>query len=180
MKSKYLLLTCLIFCFPLYYVNAQDKDTTYYGNYTFAPSIAGGQFELTTLLFVVELGALVDVDLFTKKSKIDYSFGTRFSFESYGYLEPGGPTGGGPFKDYCFYVIHSGRSKNFHFNLLGGLAYHTRASDFYEQDGILFRAGIELRYNLLEKMIGIILKGSTSFNEKTTYVGLGIAIGYYK
>ena len=73
-------------------------------------------------MYVGELGALVDVDLFTKKSKIDYSFGTRFSFESYGYLEPGGPTGGGPFKDYCFYIIHSGRTRNFHFNV-GGFPY---------------------------------------------------------
>ena len=154
--------------------NQLDKD------FSFSPTIAGGQLELTTLLFVGELGALIDIDLFKKESKINYSFGIRFSFESYGYLEPGGPTGGGPFKDYCLFAIHSARSEYFHFNIFGGLAYHARRVTFYEPDGILFRTGIELRYNLLNKILGIIFKVSTSFKERTTFAGLGIAIGFYQ
>ena len=141
--------------------------------------IAGGQVDLTTILAVSEFGGLVDIDLFRKESKADFSFGFRLSFESYAYFEPGGSTGGGSFKDYCFFAIHSARSEYFHFNLFGGLAYHTRKSTFYEPNQILPRSGIELRYNLLNKMLGIIFKVSTSFKERTTFVGLGIAIGFY-
>ncbi len=61
-----------------------------------------------------------------------------------------------------------------------GFSYHTRKNPNYEPDKILFRPSVELRYNLLEKMAGIILKGATSFDKRTTYIGLGIAIGYYK
>jgi len=179
MKTKYIFTVFLIFFFSNF-INAQDLDTIQNSRFTFSPSI-GGQFELTSLLYVFELGALVDIDLLKKESKLNYSFGTRISYESFGYYEPGGPTGGGPFKDYCIYIIHSAKSESFHFNILGGLAYHTKSSSssFYP-DETLFRAGIELRYNLLNKMVGIVFKGSTSFDERTTFLGLGIAIGYYK
>jgi len=179
MKAKCIIIVFIIY-FPSNLVNAQGLDTIQGSKFIFAPTV-GGQIELSTLLYVFELGALVDIDLFRKESKLDYSFGTRLSYESYAYFEPGGPTGGGPFKDYCFYIIHSARSESFHLNVLGGLAYHTKSSlsTFYP-DETLFRTGIELRYNLLNKMLGLVLKGSTSFDERTTFVGLGIAIGYYK
>ena len=179
MKKKYIIIVFLLF-FLSNSINAQNRDTVQENKFVFSPSV-GGQFELSTLLYVFELGALVDIDLFRKESKYNYSFGTRLSYEYYAYYEPGGPTGGGPFTDYCFYIIHSSRSESFHFNILGGLAYHTKSSSsqFYP-DETLFRAGIEFRYNLLEKMLGLVFKASTSFDERTTFVGLGIAIGYYK
>ncbi|MBT8386200.1 MAG: hypothetical protein KJO12_02210 [Ignavibacteria bacterium] len=114
-------------------------------NFSFSPMIAGGQLEVTTLLAVSEFGGLVDIDFIRKESKVNYSYGVRLSFESYAYFEVGGPTGGGPFRDYCFFAIHSARSAYFHFNIFGGLAYHTRKSTFYGPNQILPRSGIELR-----------------------------------
>ncbi len=157
-----------------------DTTTQLFKDYSFSPMIVGGQIEVTTLLAVSEFGGLVDLDVFRKESTIDYSFGVRLSFESYAYFEVGGPTGGGPFKDYCFFAIHSARSEYFHFNLFGGLAYHTRKSTFYGPNQILPRSGFELRYNLFNKMLGIIFKFSTSFKEKTTVVGFGVAFGFYQ
>jgi hypothetical protein len=157
-----------------------DTTNQLFKDYTFSPTIAGGQFEVTTILGVSEIGALIDVDLFRKESTVNYSFGVRLSFESYAYFEVGGPTGGGPFKDYCFFAIHSARSEYFHFNLFGGLAYHTRKSTFYEPNQILPRTGIELRYNLFSKILGIIFKVSTSFKKRTTVVGFGFAFGFYQ
>ncbi len=154
--------------------NQLDKD------FSFSPMIAGGQIEVTTILAVSEFGGLIDVDLYRKEAKVIYSFGVRLSFESYDYFSFGGPTGGGPFKDYCLFAIHSARSEYFHFNIFGGLAYHTRKSTFYEPNQILPRAGIELRYNLFNKILGIIFKVSTSFKERTTIVGFGFAIGFYQ
>ena len=151
MKSKYLFIIYSLFFLPFYFVNAQDRDTIQSDSFIFAPNIAGGQFEATTLLYVGELGALVDIDLFKKQSKLNYSFGTRISFESYGYMEPGGPTGGGPFKDYCFFIMHSARSDKIHFNILGGISYHTRRLNFYSPDEFLFRVGIEIDITYLKK-----------------------------
>jgi hypothetical protein len=179
MKTEYIISVFLIF-FLSNLVNAQDLDTIQNSKLTFSPAV-GGQFELTSLFYVLEFGALIDIDLLKKESKLTNSFGTRISYESFGYLEFGGPTGGGPFKDYCIYIIYSARSESFHFNIFGGLAYHTKSSSssFYP-DETLFRAGIELRYNLLNKMVGLLFKGSTSFDERTSFIGLGIAIGFYK
>ncbi|HSP87587.1 MAG TPA: hypothetical protein VLN45_05605 [Ignavibacteriaceae bacterium] len=147
--------------------------------FIFSPSFAGAQAEFSTLLYVWEFGGLIDIDFFKKESeKITYSFSTRISFESYDYLELGGTTGGGPFKDFCFFLMHSSRSEKFHVNLFGGIAYHTKASSFYS-DETLFRVGFELRYNLPLKIIGIILKGSTSIEDRTSFIGLGVAFGYY-
>jgi len=178
-SPKYLILFSLLFL-TFSVANAQYENNTKNEKFSFAPSIAGGQFEVSTLIFVAELGAIVDIDLFKKGSTKIYTFGTRISYESYGYLEPGGPSDGGPFKDYCLYLMHSARTSNFHINFLGGLAYHTRRNSYVQPNETLFRAGIEFRYNLINKMLGIILKGSTSFDERTTFVGLGIALGYYK
>jgi hypothetical protein len=169
-----------IISLPFYIINAQDIDSIGKENFLFVPSIIGGQVEASSLLFVSEYGALIDIDLFKKHSKVNYSFGARISFESYGYFEPGGPTDGGPFKDYCFYIIHSTRSEDFHFNLLCGISYHTRRSTFQRPDETLFRTGFEFRYNLSNKVIGILFKGSTSFGKRNTFVGLGIAFGYYE
>lgn len=179
MKNKDHIIVFFILCFSSFLIRAQDKDTIQTENFIFSPSIAGGQIEVTSLLIVTELGALVDFDLFKKKSRIDYSFGARFSYENYSYLEFKHSTIEGPYQDYCFYAMHSGRSENIHFNLLVGLTYHPETSK-YSPATALFRAGFEIRFNLGTKIVGLIFKGATSFDANTTYFGLGIAVGYYE
>jgi len=148
--------------------------------FKFSPSIAGGQIELTTLIVVTEYGALVDFDLFKIKSSMEYSFGTRISFENYSYLEFNDNTKNkSTSEDYCFYVMHSGRSNYIHFNIILGLAYFPKIPT-YNSANIQFRAGFEFRFNPGTKIFGIIFKGASSFNSNTTYFGLGIAVGYYE
>jgi len=142
------------------------------------PRIAGGQIEAITILYVTEIGGLVDIDFVTKADDDIKSFGIRLSLEYYGYLEAGGSTGGGPFTDYCIYGRYTSRMNNFRFTVLSGIAYHNYYSTSYE-DKLLFRAGLEFKYNLLDKFFGVLLKGSTSFQEQTTYLGIGIFIGYF-
>jgi len=148
-------------------------------HYEFTPQIAGGQIEATTLLYVLEVGGLVDIDLVTDADENPKSFGLRLGVEYYSYLEPGGPTGGGPFTDYCIYGRHSIRMNDFWFTILGGLAYHTYDKTYYDNK-LLFRTGLEFKYNLLGNELGLILKGSTSFQEQTFYFGIGIFIGYFE
>ena len=148
-------------------------------SYQFTPRIAGGQIEATTFLYVTEFGALVDFDIISKIETDTKSLGLRLGVEYYSYLEAGGPTGGGPFTDYCVYGRHSIRRNDFWFTILGGLSYHNYDATYYE-DKILFRVGLEFKYNLLGNEAGLLLKGSTSFQEQTSYFGFGIFFGYFQ
>ena len=147
--------------------------------YKFTPQISGGQIEATTLLYVLEVGGLVDIDLITEANENPKSFGLRIGVEYYSYFEAGGPTGGGPFTDYSVYGRHTIRMNDFWFTILGGLAYHTYDATYYD-DKVRFRAGLEFKYNLIGNEIGLLLKGSTSFQEQTSYFGLGIFFGYFE
>lgn len=171
----------LLFLLPLTYNAAQEIDTlqTDTTNFHFRPTFAGGQLELTSVLAVTEFGGLVDLDIFQKIAAIHYSFGFRVAFEGYAFFEPGGPTQGGPFRDYCVYFFHSGRGTKVQATILAGLANHTRKDTFYK-DEVLPRIGIELRYNLVNTVMALILKGSTSFDSKTGFAGIGIALGFYR
>lgn len=180
MKVKYLIVVYSFSFLPYYFLQAQNEDSIRNKKLLFLPSIGGGQVEVVTLIYVFEYGALMDIDLFKKKGKFNYSFGVRLNFESYAYFEPGGPTDGGPFKDYCFVIVYSTRSEDIHINLLGGIAYHTRRSTFQKSNETLVRTGFEFRYNLYDKIIGILLKGSTSFEKRNTFIGLGLAFGFYE
>lgn len=148
-------------------------------SYQFTPQIAGGQIEVTTILYVLELGGVIDLDIITKGTTDSKSFGLRLGMEYYSYFEAGGSTGGGPFTDYSVYGRHTIRMNDFWFTILGGLAYHTYESTYYA-DKVLFRSGLEFKYNLLGNEVGLLLKGSTSFQEQTSYFGLGIFVGYFE
>lgn len=169
-------------CFLFYYsfsfcqTDSTNNDSKHY---KFTPQIAGGQFEATTFLYVTEFGELLDFDIISKIETDTKSLGLRLGVEYYSYLEAGGPTGGGPFTDYCIYGRHSIRMNDFWFTILGGLAYHTYDKTYYDNK-LLFRAGLEFKYNLIGNEIGLLLKGSTSFREQTTYFGIGIFVGYFK
>lgn len=169
--------------FFLFYSSISISQTDSTNNdskrYKFIPQIAGGQFEATTFLYVTEFGALVDFDIISKIESDTKSFGLRLGVEYYSYFEAGGPTGGGPFTDYCIYGRHTIRMSDFWLTFLGGLAYHIYDKTYYDNK-LLFRAGLEFKYNLIGNEIGLLLKGSTSFREQTTYFGLGIFVGYFE
>lgn len=156
-----------------------DSSKSNEERYRPTPRIAGGQIEATTVLYVTEIGGLVDIDIVTKASDDIKTFGLRLGIEFYSYFEAGGPTGGGPFTDYCIYGRYTSRMNNFRLTILGGLAFHTYRATYYD-DEILFRAGLEFKYNLLKNYFGLLLKGSTSFQEQTSYIGIGIFIGYFE
>jgi hypothetical protein len=179
MKCNYQFVFCFLCCLSSFVIKAQDLDTVHTENFDFIPSFAGGQVELTTLFFVTEYGALVDFDILKKKSKINYSFGVRISFEQYSYISFLDSETEGPYQDYCLFVMHSGRGENVHFNIFAGLAYHPETST-YSPAQTLFRVGFEFRFNLGTKIVAFIFKGATSFDSNTTYFGLGFAIGYYE
>lgn len=173
MKFRHLF-AAFLFILPFNLINGQEGDSTQNNTYSFTPSVAGGQIELC-VFYAIEMGALVDIDLITKRAKSSSSFGARLSHEAYAEIDLGG--GSSKIKDYCFYLRHSLRSKKVHFNYLGGVAYHEGG---HKAARVLFRVGFEVRYNLLDKLIGLVLKGATSFEDETSYLGIGVAMGFYK
>ena len=113
-----------------------------------------------------------------RNTKKIYTFGLRLGLEHYAYFEVGGPTGGGPFTDYCFYGRHSAKMNNFTFSILGGLAYHTFTN--YFENKLLLRAGIEFKYDLFGPFLSLLLKGSSSFQKKASYFGIGLSAGFFR
>lgn len=63
--------------------------------------------------------------------------------------------------------------------MLGGISYHTNTRNYKNDGTVFFRVGAELRYKLIGEYVGIVLKGATSFLEKTTFVGVGLSFGYF-
>jgi hypothetical protein len=173
---KYLLIILILLSSISY--SQSDSIINKKAQYKFTPQISGGQIEATTFLYVTEFGALIDIDIISKIEIDTKSFGLRLGVEYYSYFEAGGPTGGGPFTDYCLYGRHTIRMNDFWLTFLGGISYHTYNTTYYE-DELLFRLGLEFKYNLIGNYLGILLKGSTSFREQTSFFGIGIFVGYF-
>jgi hypothetical protein len=148
--------------------------------YSFSSHFSSIQAEFSTLVVILEYGGLIDFDLFNKESAKKYSFGLRLAYERFSYYEPGGPTGGGPFSDYCLYARHSIKGNKLDLNLLGGMGYHKKSLDGFGGDKINPRIGAELKYKLAGGVVNLICKGSTSFSENTFFIGFGIAVGLYE
>lgn len=172
-----LVILFLIFCNINY---PQDTQATPDDNKLLLnPIFFGVQFDITTILFIYQYGGQLDYDLFSATNKF-HNIGIRLSIEHYHSVSIGGTTLGSPFTNYNLLLRHSLRGNVFWFDLVGGLTYYNTSASKYYPDEVLLRAGFELSYHLFHNIIGIILKGSTPFKERTGFIGLGISIGFYK
>ncbi|MCW8816552.1 MAG: hypothetical protein OQK52_01605 [Ignavibacteriaceae bacterium] len=145
------------------------------GNYTFKPRIAGGQIEGVIMWYDLGFGGLVDIDLLASESKNSNSLGLRLALEYYFIFSE---IEDGPFTDYCCYGRYTTKMNDFWISFLGGISYHDFARDY--DDKLLFRTGLEFKYNLFRNYSGLSFKVLTSFQEQTTYFGIGIFIGYFE
>lgn len=143
------------------------------------PKFFGVQIDFNTLLLIYEYGGHLDYDIFSDPNDF-YNIGIRLGLEHYYTSSFGGETFGSPFTNYNLVLRNSLRGKILWFDMVGGLTYYkTSASDYYP-DEILLRAGFELSYRFMNNFFGILIKGSTSFKERTGFIGIGLSIGYYK
>ncbi len=157
-------------------------DSTQLNKLSLKPRFSGLQIEATSFLVVSEIGGLADYDVYSSENK-HYNFGARISIEYYDYLSldvGGGRESGGPFLDYNLFARHTIKGSVFWFSVVGGLSIHTRKYSREPEPTALLRAGFELKYNITKYVLGILLKGSTSFIEgNTTYLGVGFSLGFY-
>ena len=70
----------------------------------------------------------------------------------------------------------------FWINVLGGFAYHTHTKTSGIMDSKLApRFGLELKFNVFRKYIGLLLKGAISpfEGDYEGFIGIGISVGYF-
>ena len=143
------------------------------------PSIYGVQFDFTTLFLIYEYSGHLDYDIFSAQNGYN-SIGVRLSIENYYTGSFGGQTLGSPFTNYNVLFRHSLRGEIFWFDLVGGLSYYQTSASNYYPDEVLLRAGFELSYHFIHNILGLVFKGSTSFKDRTGFIGIGISVGLYK
>ncbi|HQF41517.1 MAG TPA: hypothetical protein PK073_01305 [Ignavibacteriaceae bacterium] len=146
----------------------------------FNPRFTGVQVEATSLLVVNELGGLVDFDLYSSANKY-YNIGVRFSIEYHKLLnlDVGGAGQDETVFNYNLYARHTIKGSVFWFSFLAGVSLQKQSEDFQTKTNFVPRAGFELKYNLTEYEIGILLKGAKSFLEKSGYIGIGLSFGFH-
>ena len=171
-----IILTSLIIFF-ISSTSLAQTDTTEADSveFQFDPRIACVQIEGCFMFLGVEYGGLVDVDLFSHNN--DKFVGLRLAYEKYEHysFNKGSIA---PCSDFCLYARPSLKLNRFLFSVYGGLAYHL--GEGYNNDKkVFFRTGLELKYIPFGNLIGIIFKGSTSFIIETSFIGLGVSVGYF-
>jgi len=144
------------------------------------PKFSGFQVEATSVLVVNELGALVDVDIYSSRNKY-YNLGTRISVEHYDVLSLGAAEDveNKPTTNYNLYTRFTQKWKHFWFSFLLGGTIQTNLLGSFSNSEIYPRVGFDLRYNLTDYEIGIILKGAKTIIGENGYLGLGVAVGFY-
>ena len=171
-RTNILLSSLIVFFISSTSLSQTDTSKAEYDKLYFTPRIFGGQIEACGIPFGFGFGGLVDIDLLSNKKAKEFSVGMRISVEH-------SVTGFEKIKsliDYNVYARPSVRFERFWISILGGVAYHTSKQDTNE---IIFKGGFELKYNVLDKYIGVMLKLSTTFNKKSAYGGIGISLGYF-
>ena len=97
------------------------------------------------------------------------------SIEHYYLLDFGGTRLGSPFTNYNLYLRLSREKDYLSVGVFGGVTYYKTNDPTYLPNKYLFRAGFEVK---LGNIVGLVLKGSTSFNENSSFIGIGISLGY--
>lgn len=144
------------------------------------PSFFGVQIEAVSIIAINEIGLSGDFDFYSSTNK-KYNFGLRVSTEYYKVsdFDVGGGSTYGPYLDFSIFGRHSIRGKYFWFSPLIGFSYHNSLEDETSDSKILFKWGLELKYNLYKENVGLLLKFVGSSEKNTGYGGIGISIGFY-
>ncbi len=139
------------------------------------PSFHSVQIDVTTIGFLNQIGGQFDFDVLNSKNK-NLFIGTRTSLEHYYILDFGGTIHGSPFTNYNMFARISSQKNYLSYSILGGVTYYKTNNPVYLPDRILFRAGFEIKLN--DNVLGLVLKGSTSFIKNSSFIGIGISFSY--
>ena len=178
--NKFFLTSLIVFFISNTSLAQTDTTEADSNKFSFNPQFSGAHVE--ACFFPppgIEVGALVDIDLFRIKKTQLFSLGFRISFEYFWIGNPGGGEGHKYF-DYCLYARPSLKFNWFWINVLGGFAYHTNNKTSGNMESKLAsRFGLELKFNVFRKYIGLLLKSSFSPEQEEGFIGIGISVGYF-
>jgi len=138
------------------------------------PSIHNIQIDATSSILINQIGGEFDFDILRSKNK-NTCLGTRVSVEHYYLSNPVDKVLGSPFTNYNLYARISGITNDLAFSVLGGVTYYKTSEPSYLPSKYLFRTGFEIKYG---SAFGFILKGSTSLIKNSSFIGVGIYLGY--
>ena len=172
-KNSYLLLFIYTISNPVSY--SQEDSSICNGNALgFSPSVHNIQIDATSVILMNQIGGEFDFDIVRSKNK-NTCVGTRVSVEHYYLFNPVDKVEGSPFTNYNLYARISGITDELLFSVLGGVTYYLTDDPSYLPGKYLFRAGFEIKY---DSTFGFILNGSTSLIKSSSFIGVGIYLGY--
>lgn len=156
-------------------VNHPQVDSLKYDDklFYFNPDIHSIQIDATSIVIMNQIGGEFDFDIFQLKNK-NSCLGTRIGIEHYYLINFADKYYGSPFTNYNIFARMSGVTNDLSMSILVGITYYTSAENYFPST-YLFRTGFEIKYGTT---FGFLLKGSTSLKRNTSFIGVGIFIGY--
>ena len=140
----------------------------------FSPNVHNVQIDATSIILINQIGGEIDFDILQSKNKYT-CVGTRVSIEHYYLTNFVDKVDGSPFTNYNFYARISSITNDLLISVLGGITYYTSDDPTYLPSKYLFRAGFEVKYG---STIGFIFKGSTSLVKYSSFIGIGMYLGF--
>lgn len=169
----YIIIIFILFCNCQIYSQENQDSSTIERKLELIPSFHSIQIEANVFILLMEVGSNIDFDILQSKNNI--CIGTRISVEHYNYRDFGGSVHGSPFTNYNLFLRMTKTNSYLSADVFGGLSFYKSSAPDYFPNKYLPRIGFEFRYG---HFIGVILRGSTSFEERTGFFGIGINIGY--
>ena len=149
---------------------AKNKDNIL----LFNPSIRCIQVDAVSIILANQIGGEFDFDILQSRNK-DYGVGTRLGIEHYYLNNLVDRIAGSPFTNYNLLAKVSANKDDILFSIFCGVTYYKANSDDSSAHKYLFRTGFEIKYG---NTFGFLLKGSTSLEKNTSFIGVGCYIGY--
>lgn len=140
----------------------------------FSPSVHNIQIDATSIILINQIGGEIDFDILQSKNK-NTCIGTRVSLEHYYLTNFVDKVYGSPFTNYNLYARISSITNDLLISILGGVTYYASDDPTYLPSKYLFRAGFEVKYG---STMGFIFKGSTSLVKYSSFIGIGMYLGF--
>ena len=140
----------------------------------FNPSIRCIQVDAVSIILANQLGGEFDFDILQSKNK-NFGIGTRLGIEHYYLNNLVDRIAGSPFTNYNLLARASANKGDILFSIFCGVTYYKANSDDSSAQKYLFRTGFEIKYG---NTFGFLLKGSTSLIKNSSFIGIGVYLGY--
>jgi hypothetical protein len=152
----------------------QSNEELIDGKLLMRPRIHNIQIDSFIFFYNFGVGGQVDFDVFSKKDD-SFCIGSRLSVEHYYHFNFVDTDNTAPSTNFNLYGRLSLDIDYSSISLLGGLSYFASDISNAKNESFLFRAGFEAKFG---STVSLIFKGSTSFVENSSFIGVGVSFGY--